>query len=135
MVERLAGTQNLATAELNSLVRCTEVEVDLGPSHMATVYYRAISGAETGLGCVAFPTAAFGTVVDLRRCYYSGFPWRRDHRNTAIQTDMYSKERSVDPVPMANSGLRSVGTGRDLIGRKPLHFVAMTRASEFAIAR
>lgn len=93
--------------------RCTEVEVDSGPSHTATVYYRAISEAETGSGCAAFPTAAFGTATDPRRRYYSGFPWLRDHRNTAIPVDTCSKERSADLVPMANSGSRSVGTIRE----------------------
>lgn len=101
------------TRDYSPSVRRTEVEVDLGPSHTATVYYKAISGIETGLGCVAFPTAAFGTATDPRRCYYSGFPWRRDHRNTAIPVDTCSTERSVDPVPMANSGLRSVDTTRE----------------------
>lgn len=94
-------------------VRRTEVEVDLGPSHRATVYYRAISETETDLGCAAFPTAAFGTATDPRRCYYSGFPWRRGHRNTAIPVDTCSTKRTVDPVPMANSGPRSVDTIRE----------------------
>lgn len=98
------------TMNYSPSARCTEVEVDLGPSHTATVYYRAISGAETGLGCAAFPTAAFGTAIDPRRRYYSGFPWRRDHRNTAIPVDTCSMGRSADPVPMVNSGPRSVDT-------------------------
>lgn len=88
----------------------SEVEADLGPLRTATVYYRAISGAETGLGCAAFPAAAFGTATDPRRCYYSGYPWRRGHRNTAIPVDTCNTERSVVPVPMVNSGRRSVGT-------------------------
>lgn len=91
------------------LARCTEVEVNLDPSHTATVYCRAISEVETGLDCAAFPTAVFGTATDPR-CYYSGYPWRRGYQNTAIPVDTCSTERSVDPVPTANSGPRSVGT-------------------------
>lgn len=101
---------SLVTKNCSPTARCTEVEVDLGPSRTATVYYRAISEAETGLGCAAFPTAGFGTAIDPWRCYYSGFPWRRDHRNTAIPVDTCSMGRSADPVPMVNSGPRSVDT-------------------------
>lgn len=105
---------SLMTKNYSPSARCTEVEVDLGPSHTATVYYRAISGTETGLGCAAFPAAASGTAIDPRRCYYSGFPWRRDHRNIAIPVDTCNTERSVDPVPMVNSGPRSVDTTQNM---------------------
>jgi len=103
------------TRDYSPSARCTEVEVDLGPSYTAMVYYREISGVETGLGYAAFPTAAFETAADLRRCCYSGFPWRRDHQNTTLPADTCSTEKSVDPVPMVNSGLRSADTTQEYV--------------------
>lgn len=111
-IETSTCKSSLVMRDYSLTARCTEVEVDSGPSHTAMVYYRAISEAETGSGCAAFPTAVFGTATDPRR-RYSGFPWRRDHRNTAIPVDTCSKERLADLVPMANSGSRSVGTIRE----------------------
>lgn len=73
-LKRLRVNPVLLTRNYSPSVRCTEVEVDSGPSHTAMVYYRAISEAEMGSGCAAFPTAAFGTATDPRRRYYSGFP-------------------------------------------------------------